>query len=196
MKLKSNILFTALATVLCFVSVAYMSCKKNTETFPCNGKHCYNGGSCSSGKCVCPFGYETDSCSAAFHDKFLGIYDVTSTVIGSDSTKQIGKPFSGDSFTTHVTAGATPTSLFMSNWVDTASYNNVLGSIDSNGATFRVYGYQPITNTGYNITSSKDTFHAADHSITGVYTTFFVNSANNLQRDTIKVVFTYKSALQ
>src|ERR1700761_1186732 len=123
MKLRSNILFTVVATALCFLSVVYMSCKKNKETFPCKTVTCYNGGYCSSGSCVCPYGYQDDSCGHSFSAKFIGTWNVKQTIIGS-SYRPSTHPVIGtdSSYTDSTSVSSTPTTFFIQSWLGNTGY--------------------------------------------------------------------------
>lgn len=68
MKLK-QIGLASLLTFGLFSAVVYTSCTKD----PCNNVQCANGGSCSSGNCVCPTGFDGADCeSLAFLGKWNG----------------------------------------------------------------------------------------------------------------------------
>ena len=64
---------TLLTTILFFslsVTILYTACEKD----PCNNVTCYNGGSCSSGTCRCPTGYENTQCQSKAVTRYLGKY--------------------------------------------------------------------------------------------------------------------------
>ncbi len=58
MKQFRSFLVAVLAMVATFSAVLYTSCHKD----PCSNVHCYNGGYCSGGGCVCPTGYVGSRC--------------------------------------------------------------------------------------------------------------------------------------
>ncbi len=65
-----NIAFSALLTIGTFTAVTYTSCTKDE----CKDVVCQNGGTCISGTCSCPTGYEGSNCQTLSRDKFVGTY--------------------------------------------------------------------------------------------------------------------------
>lgn len=66
---KPFLLTTALFGAI--VSTAVLtSCEPNS----CDGIICYNAGSCGSGVCNCPTGWEGAQCQTAKRDRYIGIY--------------------------------------------------------------------------------------------------------------------------
>ena len=57
MKLTKSIITTVIITLSAFTALFYVSCKSS-----CQHLTCFNGGSCSSGFCTCPYGYTGNSC--------------------------------------------------------------------------------------------------------------------------------------
>jgi hypothetical protein len=54
-----------------FISIMlYTACERN----PCDNVTCFNGGSCGSGICNCPSGYEGAQCQTLSRDRFTGLY--------------------------------------------------------------------------------------------------------------------------
>jgi len=49
----------------------------NVTTFyrPCENVYCLNGGSCLDGKCLCPDGYEGETCESKWNQRFIGNYN-------------------------------------------------------------------------------------------------------------------------
>ena len=77
-----NIAFSALLAIGSFSAVFYTSCNKDE----CKDVVCNNGGTCVSGSCSCPVGFEGTSCEILTRDKFTGTYVGTETCsIGSDA---------------------------------------------------------------------------------------------------------------
>ncbi|MEZ5047906.1 MAG: calcium-binding EGF-like domain-containing protein [Chitinophagaceae bacterium] len=71
--MKKTILFTSILVLCGFMSIIYLnSCKPN----PCvtRAVACLNGGTCHDGDCVCPTGYEGDSCQNSVNKKFDSYY--------------------------------------------------------------------------------------------------------------------------
>lgn len=94
MKSLRNIAFSALLTVGAFSTVFYTSCTKDE----CKDVVCNNGGTCITGTCSCPTGYEGSDCSIITRDKFKGdwkgsdvctknTYNVTLTI--KESTEEV-----------------------------------------------------------------------------------------------------------
>ncbi len=64
---------TALTTLVFsafIVIMLYTACERN----PCDNVTCFNGGSCNSGECRCPTGYEGTQCQTLSVSRFLGKY--------------------------------------------------------------------------------------------------------------------------
>lgn len=138
---NSNILFTILATVLCFVGVVYTSCSKSENNVAsCEGINCKNDGVCRLGKCVCPNGFEGTYCEVKYHDKFLGGWNVHETLTGSsvDTTGQ-----TQDSLYTVIIASSTtsptgvqsPTSFFIQRMLGNVSYVNLASVVDTSSTS-------------------------------------------------------------
>ncbi len=115
-KTIKNILFAGALTLGAFGVVTYTSCTKDA----CKGVVCNNGGTCVSGSCSCPSGYEGTNCQNKTRDKFIGSWagsDVcgsgTYTItlnIGASSTSDINALISNPGgFGTNVTITGTVT---------------------------------------------------------------------------------------
>lgn len=70
-----NVLFTAAITLGTFGTVTYTSCSKDA----CKDVACSNGGTCVSGSCSCPSGYEGSNCSTESRAKYVGDYQASGT---------------------------------------------------------------------------------------------------------------------
>lgn len=125
---KGRLLLAALSTIMCFFTVAYVSCTKPGSEPLCNGVTCMNGGYCNKGKCICPAGYEGTDCSTKSAERFFGLWRIYQKVVGSDSSRYIGKD-STYYFTIKKTA--TPTTIFFDNFLGNEKYNNILAVLDS-----------------------------------------------------------------
>lgn len=95
MKSIRNIAFSALLAVGAFTMVTYTAC--NTDE--CKDVVCNNGGTCVSGTCNCPTGYEGTDCSTLSRAKFIGtwtgsdkcgndVYNVTMSIAESSNEVQ------------------------------------------------------------------------------------------------------------
>ncbi len=58
--MKRSLLFAALFFASAFMVISYGSCTKDE----CEGVSCQHGGTCKSGKCVCPTGYGGTNCES------------------------------------------------------------------------------------------------------------------------------------
>jgi len=95
MKRMKTIAVSVLLTLGAFSAITYTACTKDE----CKDVTCSNGGSCVSGACSCPTGYEGTTCQTKTRDRFIGTwtgsdvcgsgtYTITLT-IGSSSTSDI-----------------------------------------------------------------------------------------------------------
>lgn len=82
MKSIRNIALSAFLTLGVFTTATLVSCDPD----PCKDVTCVNGGTCVSGTCNCPTGYEGATCATLSREKFLGTYNGTETcTVGSDN---------------------------------------------------------------------------------------------------------------
>ncbi len=58
--MKRSLVLTALLLTVAFTTTTYLSCSKDE----CEGVSCQHGGTCKSGKCVCPTGYSGVNCES------------------------------------------------------------------------------------------------------------------------------------
>jgi hypothetical protein len=70
-----NIAFSILFSMLAFSAITYTACNKDE----CKDVVCQNGGTCVSGTCACPTGYEGTTCQTESRSKFLKQYTVTAS---------------------------------------------------------------------------------------------------------------------
>ncbi|MES2701225.1 MAG: calcium-binding EGF-like domain-containing protein [Bacteroidota bacterium] len=165
---KRGLVIATVIAFLSFISVTYFSCTKpGNDPRTCSGVYCENGGYCNLGTCICPSGFEGKYCATASVAKYVGTWDLTQEVIGSDSMNDIGKD---SSYIVFLKKTATPTTFFVNNFFGNANYNNLVCTIDSaNTATFRVdtltpfhmlYNYVHIYDGAHgDITDNKITMH-------------------------------------
>jgi hypothetical protein len=77
-----NIAFSALLSLGAFSAITYTACNKDE----CKDVVCQNGGTCVSGTCSCPTGYEGNNCETKSRDKFIGTYiGQENCTIGNDN---------------------------------------------------------------------------------------------------------------
>ena len=81
MKSIRNIAFAALMTIGAFSAVTYTSCNKDE----CKDVTCSNGGTCVSGVCQCPAGWEGTNCETRSNAKYVGVWAVTESCGGTNS---------------------------------------------------------------------------------------------------------------
>lgn len=188
---RGSIFIAAISAIFCIFSVAYVSCTKVGGSPACNGVMCLNGGYCKAGACKCPSGYQGATCGTAVVTKYLGSWNVHQTVIGSDTTRMIGK----DSlYTVFLKKTATPTTVFMDNFLGNASYNDLLCTIDSlNSQNFSLdtlrdfnmwYEHVNIRSGSYGVLQSNDTVINASIIIR------YINTTHNWQVDTLRMIMT------
>ena len=163
--IKSGIFIAALGTLLSFLSVAYMSCSKAVlnpaicQDLICrNGGHCYSDTVMSSPRynshyCVCPLGWEGDSCTFRSTSKFVGTWIMNETYIGSNNASVRGYTRTyNDSFA----YSSTPYIMFFVNFQNNPSLTEVPCLIDStNNNTFWFKSYYPVNNGNYHIVGGK-----------------------------------------
>lgn len=88
-----NIAFSALLSLGALSAITYTACNKDA----CKDVVCQNGGTCVSGACSCPTGYEGNNCQNKTRDRFVGTWQ------GSDVCNSA-------TYTITLTIGATSTS--------------------------------------------------------------------------------------
>lgn len=64
----------SLITIFSFFALATAITITSCEKDPCADLDCKNGGSCSSGYCQCPVGFEGAECETTAASRFVGIY--------------------------------------------------------------------------------------------------------------------------
>lgn len=191
-KSTSNILITIIATLLSFVSVAYISCSKAPDLSPysCENHVCLNGGYCYRGACQCPVGYEDTGCGTKWNAKFVGNYGVNQVVTGSDSTGPVSGP---TDYSATIVAGSTPNSFIINHFNNSSYFVNVVCLIDSNATThFYFQPFTPVNDGNFHITGGSGSINQADHSMAAVYYTNYRNSNGYVQHDTLSVHFNYQ----
>lgn len=189
---KGNILIAALATILCLMSAAYISCTKPGAEPSCNGVICQNGGYCNTkGKCVCPSGFEGTNCATKGISKFLGTWDVQQRIIGSDSAAYIGKD---SAYSIFLKTTATPTTFFIDNFLGNPSYNSIVGALDSlNSSAFvldTVHDYHMWFDHVSIRLGSYGVINSAGSEINGRLILRHLNRTYNWQIDTLSLYMT------
>jgi len=131
---KSGNILAAVVTLMSFLTIAYLSCTKpgaNLNT--CEGVICENTGYChidtvtNKARCFCPTGYEGNNCAVVSTAKYIGTWDATQIIIGSDSVGFVGDT---SYYTLFFANSSTPTTFFIDNFANNPYYN-ILCTLDS-----------------------------------------------------------------
>ena len=189
---KRGFVFTTIITLLSFISVAYFSCTKTgSNPLSCDGIYCDNGGHCNLGRCICPAGYEGLYCSTPSASKFVGTWDLTQKITGSDSANVIGKD---SSYVLFLKKSATPTTFMMNNFYGNANYNNIICTIDStvtsNFIVDTLTPFHMLWNQIRVLPGSWGTVSANDSLITMNLIVRHLTATSNWQKDTLLVKLT------
>ncbi len=218
---KRNVIIAAILCVCCVVSAIYISsCSKPKKGPTCDNYQCTNGGYCSVDTysknvfyphdynssalhcncpddgvilphCNCPGGYEGTYCENAFVTKYLREWDVTQTVLSSDSANTVGRV---STYSVFLLQSSTPTTFFINNICDSSNYNNIICTVDStNSHNFVIdtisafhmfYQHFKFTKEGIGNISADDS------TITATIWTRHLNYNVNWQNDVLKLVMT------
>lgn len=191
---KNGIVIAALIAVCSFVMVTYTSCqKKGTNANVCEGVVCQNDGFCHIDSathkpyCTCPTGYEGPNCATVSVKKYLGQWDITQTVIGTDSAHFLGTVYQYEAFLEQT---ATPTTFFINNLSDNKNYNEIICTIDSvNSGHFymdTISAYHMLYDH-YTILYGGGHINAAGNYITDTFATRHLSPTSNWIHDTFSV---------
>ncbi|MBA2422488.1 MAG: calcium-binding EGF-like domain-containing protein [Chitinophagales bacterium] len=124
---KISILGASLLSMIALVTVMFFhSCTKDD----CKDVVCLNGGTCVSGTCECPTGYEGSDCTTEERTEFLGTYTVVEDCSASNST----------SYVVSIIAGTNISEVLISNMWD-AFVAPVVATI--NGNTISIANQEP-----------------------------------------------------
>jgi hypothetical protein len=133
---RSNIIIASVVALLCFLTLAWMSCKRTDSLSRCEGVVCQNAGVCkydSVGNkqmpvCHCPVGWEGSDCSIVSVQKYLANWNNIQSITWSDSTRYI---HDSSSYPLYLVSASTPTTFFINNFFDNSYYNNIICTLDS-----------------------------------------------------------------
>jgi len=178
---KSSFVIAAIVTIFSIIIVVYPSCKKQDNSpNVCENIVCQNNGYChvdtTHGNhfvCVCPTGYEGAYCATVSVAKYIGLWTMTQTVIGSDSANFIGVSYK---YTAYLAQTATPTTFFINNFSNVPDYNDIVCTLDSSASNHffmdtisayhmlydhykLLYGSGTISNNGNSISDTFATRH-------------------------------------
>jgi len=137
-KLKSFTLMLAMASGSAFVLT---SCTQDL----CKDVVCQNGGTCVSGNCNCPAGYEGDSCQTETRAKYVGSYQAADICSSSGSS----------TYNVTVANGGQITEVSIANFWD-AFTNAVVATVS--GTTVTIANQDP-DNDGFEV-QGQGTFSA------------------------------------
>lgn len=188
---KRGVIFGSAVALLTFIPTAWFSCTKPSgNAYTCDYVYCDNGGVCSQGKCTCPTGYEGPRCATESIAKYVGIWKVKQTIIGSTETNTIGM----DSvYSINFKKSSTPTTFMVDNFYGDPTYNNLICILDSiNTLNFR-FDATPSFHMAYShfrIIDGDGKFDAADRVIESVVRIRHLDATSNWQTDTLHMVFT------
>lgn len=129
---KRGLVIATFLALFSFLSVTYLSCKKDVVVDPTScegiGAMCKNNSHCYMGKCVCPVGYTGPFCETSITARFAGSWDVTQHCVGSDSASARGKD---STYVLYIRKSPTNTTFLIDNFYGNSSYNNIICSVDS-----------------------------------------------------------------
>ena len=190
---KSRITIAAIATLLTFLSVAYVSSctKPGANKYSCEGVVCLNGGICDSGWCVCPTGYEGANCSIASVAKYIGTWKAMQVIVGTDSTRYLHDT---SRFIVFLKNTATPTTFFIDNFNGDPYYGNVICTLDTgiNSNLFTIdtlSGFDMIYGH-YQLQWGNGSISSNDSTITATFCVRFANGSVNWEVDTVSLILT------
>lgn len=163
-----NIAMSALLTIGAFGAVTYTACNKDE----CKDVVCQNGGTCISGSCSCPAGYEGTSCETLSITKFAKVW------AASDQTGSTNLVY-----TVTIAPGSTLTSAIISNsFSDDFFSNTISATVDKN--TITIPDQKPDPNGNYRV-EGMGTYQAGqiiwNYSITQITTGTVLNHTGTWQ---------------
>ena len=195
---KRSLIIAAIASLLTFLSVAYVSsCSKpGANKYSCEGVVCQNGGYCDSAMCRCPVGYEGANCSIPVVAKYIGTWDATQVVTGTDSIHYLNDTIHYVAF---LKKTATPTTFFIDNFTGNPYYNESICVVDTvnkvtgwNSSDFvvdtisganMIYAHYMLQ-WGYGDISSDDS------TINVAFSVKYINKTVNWETDTVYIKMT------
>lgn len=108
---------------ICSCDYGYSGTYCEVSSDPCKDVVCYNNGTCVNGNCQCPTGYEGIQCESPVNQKFVGIYNATSTCSTSGSLTYT---------VTVIGDGGVSTKVYLSNLGNSGCGINLDGNISGN----------------------------------------------------------------
>lgn len=194
-KLKTGILFTAITTMLAFMSVLYISSCNNKapglSPFSCENVNCQNGGTCNQGQCTCPVGYQDSRCSTPSKAKFVGIWNIIETVTASDTYDSVGNQRNYQVIID--SAQKVPNDIHIGGLHGNGTYTDIEGVIDSTNIGLSIQPYTPISNGNFNIKGGYAYLAIIKNShdtAFGTYYTDYINGQFVREHDTISFFMT------
>ncbi len=205
---NSNVIIAAILASFCVISLAYItSCSKPGKGPSCDGIVCQNGSYCAVDTvingvkfkpavvhCNCPSGFEGPTCGTPSANKFFGTWDVTQTVIGSDSANTL---HTDSVYQVILKPTPTPTTFMILNLCGDRYYDDVVCVIDSNNTSYfmidtlsafhMVFDHYKLTAIGTGIIADNDS------QITARLCIRHINYNANWQNDTLGIVMKRRS---
>jgi hypothetical protein len=191
MKKKGGKLIAAILTSFCLITIAWLSCTKvKSDPYTCNYVTCDNGGYCHKDTvhrtvgCLCPVGYEGSKCEIVSATKYLNAWDVTETIVGTDSPAFKNLTFH---YIAYLEKSPTTTTFLFNNWSNNQYYNNIICTIDSaNSYKFVIDTLSSwhLLYDHYRIISGSGMITKTDSLITGNMVTRHLSVTSNWINDT------------
>lgn len=195
--------------VILFSSVAYTACKKTPYTYVdlCKGVECKNGGTCITGKCSCSMGFNGEFCEKKSITPYLGKWNVTQQIVGSNNTPTIGNLKNYEIVITEGAAGVT--FLNISGLLGNPSFDNVSGRIGmmsgyinvdtgtmetdvpAPSSSFVFTRYQPLGKSVIQLVKGEGTINSLGTQMSGEFYLVYPDSAKGAIEDRITFTATY-----
>jgi hypothetical protein len=137
-----NIFFSVALTLGAFTAITYTACNKDE----CKDVVCQNGGTCVSGACSCPSGYEGTNCETLWTTKFIKTWT-------APSDQNVASGVKLNPYTCIITQGSAMNTLI----IGTGFYDNFFQhSINAtvNGNTLTIPSQQPDGAANYTVSGS------------------------------------------
>lgn len=193
-KRKSSLFIAAILSLVSFITITWLSCSKGDGSLQrCEGVICENGGYChmdtvtKKPKCICPTGYEGANCATGSISKYIGTWDMTQIITGSDTSGFINDT---SKFEVFVKRTATPTTFFIDNFADNKYYNEIVCTLDSaNSFVFSIdtlSAYHMLFDN-YKLTFGYGYITYNDSAIVGTFGVRHLTATSNWVNDTVQI---------
>lgn len=200
---------TVVILVILFSSVTYTACKKTPYTYvdKCSNVDCKNGATCADGKCYCTTGYTGEHCEKKAIIPYLGKWDVTQQIVGSNNTGTVGNT---KTYKITITEGSTGiTFLNIDGFLGDTTFNNVSARIatmigytmvdsvnvetdvPASPSSFTFKRYQPLGKSYIQLLKGEGKINGLGTQITGEFYLLYPDSAKGAIEDRITFTATY-----